>query len=147
MSCKLLGLFNLCDFFFFFENKVCKFYQSTNILSSVTSCFTLHGRSDQKCGQGIHLAALANLSATAFPFLFTWTKLADAKFRAIVLTSSIMRPKELKQGRAKLRAFIIVSESPSNTTSLKPGFKVKTTADLQAKASTSSTVIGRVSLA
>ena len=73
-----------------------------------------------------------------------WTKLADAKFRASVLTSSIMWPKELKQGRAELRSLVIVSELPSNTTSLKPSSEVRTTADLQAKASTSSTVIERV---
>ena len=56
------------------------------------------------CGQGIHFAVLANLSTTAFPCLFTWTKLADTKFRAKVLTSSIIWPKELRHGKAELSA-------------------------------------------
>ena len=79
-------------FFFFFENEVKTFIYQW-IQSWITSCCTSLGMSfDQTWGQGIVLAALANLSATAFPCLFTCIKEADTKFKTKAFTSSRIWP-------------------------------------------------------
>ena len=79
-------------FFYFFENEVKTFIYQW-IQSWITSCCTSLGMSfDQTWGQGIVLAALANLSATAFPCLFTCIKEADTKFKTKAFTSSRIWP-------------------------------------------------------
>ena len=57
--------------------------------------------------------------------------------------SSTMWPKKLKQLESELRALMIVSESPSKTTSSTPISKANEIALLQAIASTSSIAEGR----
>ncbi|KAL0009215.1 hypothetical protein SO802_010717 [Lithocarpus litseifolius] len=70
--------------------------------------------------------------------LFTCEKQNETKFKARALASSTMSPKVLKQLESELRAFMIVSESPSNSTSSTPSSRAKEIAFLQAIASTSS---------
>lgn len=74
----------------------------------------------KKCELGKCLASLANLSATSFPFHFTWEKDDATRFIARSFTSVTIWPNDARQCESTLMAFVIVSESPSKTTFSSP---------------------------
>ena len=132
--------YNKVLFYFIFEKEVHSLRNQQKLLSNNTRLVaSLWMSSNQIHKKWDCLANLANLSATLFPLHFTCENVITWKLVTRCQESSIRWPKEAIHSSSKLREFIMVSESPSNTTVWRLNSLANRIALLHARASTSST--------
>ena len=132
--------YNKVLFYFIFEKEVHSFKNQQKLLSNNTRLVaSLWMSSNQIHGKWDCLANLANQSATLFHLRFTCENVTAWKLVTRCQESSIRWPKEAIHSSSELREFIMVSESPSNTTVWRLNSLANRIALLHARDSTSST--------
>ena len=109
-------------FFFFFENPHHKTFIQLWLWKSAWSTFVISGgtSSIQTCNEEKEIARLTSEWATVLLCLLIWEKEITENWEAKYCISLIMWPNYARLWEFDFRAFMRISESPSNTPLLRP---------------------------